>query len=248
MDKNLIARLSKALETLTADDAPEGTMTPDQFVAYATDQVEKAAKDKDPAVRKARLSHLKDQVAAVAKNFEGEVPAAIPVQTFKDPGQKTPTTEDLGNPAPQNQSENVANFGSNDPGPAKAGVGSPPPGGDMPGATAGTGAPGYPESFAKAMAALTKAIDGLGAPAPATGTTPAAPAPAPAPGATPPAQGAPAPGTETTVEKSIGVIWPSDMNSPIGRGLAEDEADLPWGFDKGSAPAKRAETRKNAQR
>lgn len=235
--KDILDRMQKALGALAEDDTPTPSgvvkMSPEKFLGYATEQVEKAAKDK-PEIRKARLAHLRGQVAAVAKNFEGQVPAEIPVSTFKDPDQKTTTSQEE-NPAPQNQSEGLGNFASNDPGPAKNGVGSPLPGGSLPGAgdaaPAGSGAPGYPESFAKAFASLAKQLEKLGdAPAPAG----AAPAPAaPAAGAAP-------------VEKSIGVIWPNDMNGSFGRGLADGEGEPEWGFDKGSEPAKRAETRKAA--
>jgi len=42
------------------------------------------------------------------------------------------------------------------------------------------------------------------------------------------------------------VIWPADMNSPFGQELDEGEVEPDWGFDKGSQPARRAETRKAA--
>lgn len=235
--KDLLERMKKALGDLAAEDAPTDgpkNMTPEQFLTYATEQVEKAAKDK-PEVRKARLLHLQGQVAAVAKNFEGSVPAALPVSTFKDPDQTTPTTADGGTPGPQNQPEALGNFAQNDPGPAGSSVGSQPPGGQNPPLTAGSGAEA-PEQFAKMFAGLQKALENLATP-PATATPPAA-APTPPP-------------TETTppadVKKGMGVIWPADMNSPFGQEVDDEDAEPGWGFDSGSEPAKRAETRKAAQ-
>lgn len=237
--KDLLDRMKKALENLAADEPAGETMTPDQFVAYAAEQVEKAAADKDPKIRKARLAHLAEQVATVQKNFEGQVPAALPVARFKDADQATPTTTDMGNPAPQNQGESGGNFASNPVPTPQAAVGSQPPGGANPGPTnASSGAPGYPEQFAKAMETLTKAIEKLNG-------APAAPAAA-APAATPAAPAAPAAAPDQ-VQKGMGVIWPADMNSSFGRGLADGEDEPTWGYDKGSAAAGRAETRKNAQ-
>lgn len=238
MMKEALARMMKSLEALAADDetAPPAPapavvkMTPENFLGYAADQVEKATKDK-PEIRKARLAHLKETIATIAKNFEGQVPAELPITTFKDPEQKAPTTTDMGNPAPQNQSEGLGNFAANDPGPAKNGVGSTPPGGSLPGqgdaGPAGSGAPGYPESFAKALAQITKSLEALGgAPAP---TPPAAPPAAPAAAPTAPSKPE---GTEE-VTKGFGVIWPADLN---GGSRGDDRL---WGPDKPKATAEK---------
>jgi hypothetical protein len=71
----ILAPLKKAIEALITIDDGEGesvTMTPDQFLSYAFDQVSKAA-DEEGDARRNRMAHLLKNMALVEKNsaFDG---------------------------------------------------------------------------------------------------------------------------------------------------------------------------------
>lgn len=230
--KDLLDRLHKAIDGLAQTDAPSSgdgrtEMTPDQFLAYATDQIEKAAKD--PAeVKKARLAHLKGQIASVAKNYEGSTPVPGPfkIEQYKSSDQNVSTSTEKapGNNAPATSA--ASNFASGDTPAPVSGAGSQPSGGQNPPITAGGSGFASPEAatFAKAVDTLTAAVSKM------EEATPAAP-----PGKDPaqvPTQ------TSKPVEKSIGVIWPMDMNSGFGRGEKEVPESPEWGYDSGSTAAR----------
>jgi len=215
--KDLLDRLQKAVAALanttqSADDAGDESteMTPDEFVAYVTTQVEKAATD-TPEIRAERLAALGAQIE-LAKNFEGPTPGKMAVATFKDPGQQTPTMA-AGAMPPQNATPGT----SATAGPAVQPAGSPttPAGGELP----SQANPPAAATFAKALDDLKGAIEGLAKPteettAPVTKTD----------------DGKPAPVTKTK-DADKGPIWPMDMNTPWGRGETEDDATPEWGVD-----------------
>lgn len=223
--KELLERFTKAVEAMSETAAPPAaaeppapeakTMTPEEFMAYATSEVEKAAKD--PAeVRKARLAHLKTNLATVAKNFEGPTPGAMAIPVFKDPGQQTTTTTEKAVPTATGQGE-ASNFSQNDTPPAVNQAGNTPPGGTMP-APNSAGSSGFETpanaTFAKAVEAMAKAVATIET---ATASKPAEP---------------PAP-----VAKAEGVQWAADMNTPFGRGEKDAPTEPDWGWDSKKEPA-----------
>lgn len=224
--KDLFERLHKAVEGLAQadggqDDGRVKKMTPDQFLGYATEQIEAAAKDK-PEIRKARLAHLATQIQAVAKNYEGPTPGAADVQTYKTPDQQTPTMTESAPPGSNDQT-GTTNFSQEDPPQSQAGgVGQTPPGGSLPPQVAGGSGFATPEAatFAKAMEKLHAAVAKM-----------ASEEPAKAPEKPTQTQTQPAP--EKT-EKSLGVVWPLDMNTPFGLGSKDAPEHPDWGYDKGS--------------
>jgi hypothetical protein len=191
--KEVIESLKKALSGV------EGS---DQIIAHVESEVEKSKADK-PEIRKARLAHLKEQIALIAKNFEGPTQGAVTMAPFASPDQKTPTAPApvaTGNAAP------VTNFASNQAEPT-AGAGANPSAGQ----TLGTVAPGsgfadpVQATFAKTADEVRAAADKIdpnavdGKPK----TEPAAPV---------------APVAKTTAD-----VWPLDMNAKA--------TDTDWGKD-----------------
>jgi len=231
--KDLLERLQKAVDNLTAATGTEPTadkgteVTFAQFVEYAGAQIEKAAKE-EPAARTARLKHLHGQIDAVRKNWEGPTPAAgtVRIQMFKDPGQQVPTTETAPT-LPVNATP--ANSAASTPTPPdQLGVGNQPPGGQSLPAEAGSSGFATPAeaTFAKALVDLTSKLDEVlkGTPA--------------ATDEEPPKEGAAEATAETEdekVEKGIGVIWPLDLNTPA---MDDEEFKAPeFGYDPGSRAA-----------
>lgn len=218
--KELLARLNKALGEMAdldaaPDTATEAEMTAEQFIAYATEQVEKAAADTDPGIRKARLAHLRTQVEAVAKAFDpgastgsfaGDTKLAFPVTQFRDPAQVPDLPPKTVAPG---QTPAVTNFGDQGVPPNARGVGAQPPGGQNPPLTAGKGGAGYSAAFTKMVEGLSSAIEKL---------------------TTDPAETSETSETQT-VEKSTKVLWPADMNSAFGSGLLDAEEEPTWGRD-----------------
>lgn len=245
--KDLLDRLHKAIDGLAnPGGADDGTvdMNADQFVAYATEQLEAAAKDK-PEIRKARIDHLKGQIESVIKNFEG--PTATPggsfaVQQFRDRDQLAPTSQER--PTPGSVSTGGSNnFAQQDPPNNQQGVGNTPPGGTMP-APDSAGSSGFAspaevtfakrlEGMAKALVALTK---GEGDDPPA-GDPPADKPPAKAEG-----------DDGEKVEKGLGVLWPLDLNTPFGRGDKDAPEEPEWGYDAGSRMAEVMKSKKGDEK
>jgi len=217
--KALLDRMAKALGALdgSGETSPEPVkMSPEAFLAYAAEQVEKAAKDA-PAVRVKRLKSLRDNVAAIAKNFEGPTPTqdAVPVVQFHDADQLDPTSEVIG--SPPDQPAGATNFAQNDTPPNVAGAGSTPTGGELPPIVAPSSGFNSVDAavFAKGIEQLAGKLGALEAAVQKSATTPAAPA-------------------TTTVEKATRVLWPVDMNRELSADDADD--DSAWGLD--AAPAK----------
>lgn len=232
--KDSLARLEKSVAELA------GGKTPEQFIAYAAEQIEKAKTDK-PEVRVQRLKHLAEQIK-VAKEFEGvtPTPSMISVSEFTDPDQLKPTPP--ATQTPQTQGDGVTNFSTNPVPPAVAGAGSPLPGGQVPPLAAGGSGfetPGA-ATFAKSMKDLGEKVEGLikslekpaQAPAAAAPVTPAAPA-APAVTTTPETPAAaPAVVTKNQDDKDKDrVMWPLDMATPFGMGKVEKAEEPAWGWD-----------------
>lgn len=252
--ENALARLNKSVNALAGDDTVD--MTVEQFVAYATEQVDKAKGESGDA-RIARLKHLGSQIESVRKNFEGSpaTPGGIlRVTQFRDPAQVRTTEKTVA--APTNATAS-SQFSSNDPGPT--GTPSTPPGGQMPPMTAGGSGFDSPATatFAKSLDGLSDAIakmagEGGDADKGDDKTQPDAKADADdadkgdeTDAETDDESDDDADkGDEEQVAKSTGVIWPLDMTSDFGMGKTEDPEEPEWGFDTGSESAKRAEALK----
>ena len=247
----LLARLSKAVDTLKAPEDESAQV--EEFLAYATDQIEKAAKEPQEK-RVPRLKHLKGQIDAIAKNFEGPTPGKVTIQQYQDPAQSTHTSGEQ-NPSTGTQN-GPTNFATNETQP-QAAVGSTPTGGEVPPIVApGSGvSTAEAATFAKALTGLSSAIakmmDAPAAPpadpavVPPT-TTPAASATIADPETTPPAVSTDAAPVAKSADPKDPLFWPLDMNSPHGRGEAESP-EPEWGFDAGSAAAESVAKRKAAQ-
>jgi hypothetical protein len=223
---DLLARLAKGLEGLeAAPDAESGeSMDLEAFVGYASEQIEATSKD-SAEVRKARLDHLRGQVAAVVKNFEGPTPGAVTVERFKSGDQKSPTSIEKPIPTSTGQGAGATNFGDAPPAAVAGGVGSQPTGGTNPDAAAVAPGSGF---ATPAEATFAKALEGLGTLAKTLeGITKGAPAVEPQKPAVQPQK------PVEEVAKSADDLWPLDMNSDFGMGKAEAETEPEWGFDRG---------------
>lgn len=229
--KTQLDRLLKAVNELAATGetpAPDTEtdtvdMSMDEFVAYCTDQVEKAGSDPEE-VRAERLKALVAQIE-IAKNFEGPTPGKMKIAQFKDPAQITPKSAT----AKTSNAPQTTNFSSGAP-TQPAGTPSTPSGGKIPPQTASGSGFESPAAatFAKAVEGLTTAIAKL------TGEGEAA---------EPPAATEEPPAATEEVSKSEGDdtpadgMWPMDMNTPFGRGETEDDVTPEWGFDSASSEA-----------
>ena len=235
--KDLLDRLTKAIGSMAnpnPDDAPEEPveMSMEDFMVYVTEQVEKAAAD-TPDIRSERFAHLKTQIEAVTKNFEGPTPGKASVQQFKDRGQQKTTV------APVKAPDNATPGSNFTGGPTVAPAGKPttPSGGQLPPITAGGSGFSTPAAatFAKAMETLGKSIaelekEGM---APAAGDPPAGDQ---LPVKT--SEGDPPPAKPVT--KAAEPMWPQDLNTAFGRGETDDDITPDWGFDNADAAARHA--------
>jgi hypothetical protein len=240
-----LENLAKAIGALAANttdfsDEPESSeMSPDAFIEYATEQLEKAATD-EPEVREERLKALGEQVAEIQKNFEGRPKTALTgvlkIKHFRDPAQVKTTEKTQGM---KKQPMGDSNFSANASQPAVAGgAGSAPTGGlGAPKVAGGSGfeSPG--------MATFAKALEDLGAalapeaPAATEDEPPKAPEKAEkadeAPEGTDAPEGTeePSEGTESVAKAHGADYWPLDMNTPHGRGEVEKADEPEWGRD-----------------
>lgn len=229
-------RLQKAARDLAGavpgDAAPEKTddgkveMSPSDFVGWVTAEIEKAAKDSND-VRKARVTHLLEQIAEVRKEFEGSpnVPTVVRAAQFKDPGQQTITSSES---SPQAQGGGQTAFSQNTA-PEPAALPNTPPGGQTPPATAPSsgfetvGNATFAKAFTDALEKMNEAIAKMGAPDPS-----------PQPNAKGDDKGegrGAAAKTEKSAKDVSRVLWPMDMNTAFGRGETEDPESPEWGFD-----------------
>ena len=146
--------------------------------------------------------------------------ARISIKSFKDPAQITPTTA----PAKTTNAPQTTNFTAGAE-TAPAGKPSTPAGGSLPPTTAGGSGFSTPAAatFAKSMEEIKAGIEAL-----ASG------------GATPEETSTTSEETSTKpVTKAADPLWPIDMNTPFGRGEADDDNIPPWGFDPNSDAAAR---------
>lgn len=237
--KDAVDALAKTEEE---NDAVE--MTIDEFIDYATAQVEAALKD-GVEIRKSRLEAL-SEAANIAKEFIGSPSTpggSLKVVQFKDPAQIATTEATQGTKKP---AEGPDKFSENGVQPPVNGAGSAS-GQKMPPLTAGGS--GFETTanatFAKSLEELSKVISSLIV-----------------------EEG---PKEEESVEKSEEPVieekqeekveeevvekaeteekkeevkkedteiafWPDDMNTPYGMGEVSDQNEPPWGYDHGKSP------------
>lgn len=232
--KENLERLAKATSDLAKGEEPDGPteMSPEDFIAYAAEQMEKAAGD-SPEVREARLTALGEVVADVEKNFEGmneTLGGLLAVKQFRDPGQVQTTMKTTN---PTTPPVGAGNFASNAEAPGVNGAGSAPTGKLVPAPQKSA------ESFMKAMADLTAVLKG-------ETSESAAPEGEKAPENAEGGETDPKPveksegsqgdregkeGEPAFVAKATGVVWPLDMNTPFGRGETDDDEVPEWGRD-----------------
>lgn len=238
MKSELLNRFKKAVEGLDAatgnDETPK--MTADQFIEYATEQMEKAAKD-SPEVRIERLKSLRANVELAKQeySFEGSsntFGGLLAVTQFRDPDQ-VQTTEKTQSPA--SVSDGVTAFSQTDIQPSVNGAGNVTGDKMPPLVAAGSGfEPPTSASFAKALDELENVLASL------TGDGESGD------GKTGDAGGEDKNRTETNKSKggkietkkgdadgegAVDTFWPFDMNTAFGRGETENPEIPEWGVD-----------------
>ena len=258
--KDLLDRLHKALGTLAETDTEASTegpedMTAEAFTVYVTEELEKAAKD-SPETKVLRLTALKAQIEALAKNFEGRpsTPGGIlRVTRFKDPGQVTTTEKTI----PPKNATPTTQF-TTGPETHPPGTATTPPGGKMPPLTAGGSGFDNPATatFAKALEGLDDAIAKLGGKTDEEIAKAKADAKAKAAKAAKVAKANEGKSPEEIAKakvdadakvkaeaekvakaKASEAFWPLDMNTDFGRGETDDPDVPEWGLDDGTMPA-----------
>jgi hypothetical protein len=206
-------------------------MTPEQFLNYAIDQVNKAADD-TPEVRVLRLKSLQEYVelAKAEYSFEGKsnkLTGILSVTQYRDPGQ-VQTTEKT--QAPAKIKEGQTNYADVAIQPAVNGAGSPT-GQKMPPLSAGGSGfetPGN-ASFAKAFEKLDELLSSLTKEEPKKEDTKKAEPKEDKKVETKKSEDVP----ETSQDDTF---WPFDMNSPFGRGETKNPEVPEWGRDGQEIP------------
>lgn len=224
---DLLSRFSKAVAGLQGANEPSGPveMTPEQFIQYATEQLEKAATDSDD-IKVQRLEALKTVVEDVAKNYEGKTPTPLTgllsVNQFKDPAQQVPTSKTIN---PPTQGNGATNFSANDVPPTQ-GAGSAPTGTLVPSQSDASA------SFTKALQSLTDVLEKMAGTKkevdPKKDETKKSDDLSDTKSTDKKEDG----NDTTSVTKNVDVAgWPADMNTAYGRGETDNPGVPEWGFD-----------------